>query len=126
MGGNSAASTLSYRSGNYDPRDGPNNACDNNTLTTYTNYGTYSANSVTERCGTQTGFYVTLKRGSSVVKGLQFCAEDVNVARDPILITLEGNNAIGANLTVGRNWIPIYSGSIGFEYGPPRLSCGLI
>ncbi|UJR19814.1 hypothetical protein I4U23_022947 [Adineta vaga] len=72
------------------------------------------------------GVYVTLRRGSSIVKGLQVCVNNDNVAQDPILVALEASNEVGVNLTFGHSWTPIYNGSIGFEYGPPRFSCSLI
>ncbi|CAF1561167.1 unnamed protein product [Adineta ricciae] len=106
MGGNSTLARPGDGSGTYPPREGPNNTCDNNTLTKYLSFGT--------------------SKGASIVKGLQICAANGNVARDPLRVTLEGSNETGVNLTFGRSWTSIYIGGVGFDYGPPRYSCSVI
>ncbi|CAF4243351.1 unnamed protein product [Adineta steineri] len=71
-----------------------------------------------------TGFYVTLKRGVSLVIGLQIFTADDMSARDPIIVTLEGSNSNDIDLTYGINWNLIYNGNSRLTNDPGRLTRG--
>lgn len=122
-GGDSTPSTPGLLSGNYPPLEGPNNIRDNNTSTKYLNFGSCNDTNGGDLCGINTGFYVTLQRGPSVVKAFQMCTANDAVKRDPVRITLEGSNQTGANLTLGGSWALLFDGSSGLEVAPPRFSC---
>ncbi|CAF1387780.1 unnamed protein product [Adineta ricciae] len=116
-GGDSTSSTANSSIGNYPSNEGPEKAIDNDTSTKYLNSGA---------CGLNTGYYVTLQRGLSLVKTFQICVADDYEERDPTRITLEGSNESGSDLTLGSSWTLIYDGVVAFSMTPPRYSCSLM
>ncbi len=112
--------------GNYPPNESPGNACDNNVTTKYLNFGACLSTDYQDICGLNTGFYLTLQRGASLVNGLQICTANDSPDRDPLTVTLEGSNSNGTDLTLGASWNLIYSGSSGLDTDPGRYMCGAI
>ena len=112
--------------GNYLFTEIPDNACDGNVMTNYLNFGACYAYLWNSECGSNTGLYLTLQRGASIVKGFQFCTASDNVGRDPTRITLEGSNESDANLILGTSWTHIYDGTSGLDVAPTRSTCSQI
>ncbi|CAF1215128.1 unnamed protein product, partial [Didymodactylos carnosus] len=96
----------------------PSLAFDNNVSTKYLNYGSGAQSASTETQGTGTGFYVSPKNGSSVLKGIVFATGDDQPNRDPIMCTVEGSNNASSFLVYGSSWTLIYSGSTGIPASP--------
>lgn len=127
MGYNSTiASAYANGAGQYHFDESPNNACDGNIATKYVNFGLCAGDTHVCGCGSQTGLYFELKRGTSLVTGLQICTGDDYPGRDPILVTLEGSNRSGTDLLVGSSWSLIYLGDSGLKSDPGRQRCGTI
>ena len=125
-GGESTQSSPGLQAGNYPANEGPSNVCDQSVRTKYLNFGSCNNSNGGNTCGLDTGFYITLRRGSSVVQGVQVCTANDAIGRDPLQITLEGSNENTTNLTFGQSWNLIYDGGTGLEIAPPRLSCSLV
>ncbi|CAF3929444.1 unnamed protein product [Rotaria sordida] len=124
VGGDSTPSTVGQSRGNYLPNGEPKKACDNDTSTTYLNFGNCDEYEKMAYCGLKTGLYMTPERGTSIIVGLQFCTGNDFPDRDPIRITLEGTNEPANQLTLGSSWTLIYDGSSGLDYDPGRTTCG--
>ncbi|CAF1429029.1 unnamed protein product [Adineta steineri] len=122
----SQASAPGNWAGTYHPSTPPTNACDGDTSTKYLHFGrcTEYENDIT--CGLDTGFYLELKRGTSLVTGLQICTADDFPERDPLTVSLEGSNQSGAALTLGSSWTLIYKGDSGLGIDTDRLTCGIM
>jgi len=105
---------------------GPAQAFDQSTSTKYVNFGvcnsTYGANVI--NCGQDTGLYLTLQRGSSLLVAFRFWIANSYPLRDPMNITIEGSNQPQAALVLGSSWTLIYSGSSGLDIDPGRQSFG--
>ena len=112
--------------GNFPSGETPQNICDQNTTTKYLNFGACIAANQSDICGLNTGFYVTLQRGPSIVKGFQICAANDEPGRDPVRITLEGSNDRNVNLTFGTSWSLIHNGSTSLDTISSRFGCSLI
>jgi hypothetical protein len=124
-GGDSTLATPGTGIGNYVPTETPKNAFDNNCTTKFTSFGNCtSTNSLS--CAQNTGFYVILQQGATVMNGLQFCTGNDNPPRDPITMTLEGSNQTGSALLLGSSWSLIYNGSCGLGVDPGRNQPGQI
>jgi len=126
VGSNSLASTIGSSAGESPLGQGPASACDDNISTKYVNFGPCAISVSAPQCGLNTGFYLELQRGASLVTGLQICTADDHLDRDPILVTLEGSNQSGTALTLGSSWNLIYSGISGLQTDPGRNHCGIV
>ncbi|CAF4200147.1 unnamed protein product [Adineta steineri] len=110
----------------YHPSAPPANACDGDTSTKYLHFGWCQSDQWEVYCGLDTGFYLELKRGASLVTGLQICTANDRESRDPLTVSLEGSNQSGSSLTLGSSWNLIYNGPSGLETDPGRLTCGIM
>ncbi|CAF1558763.1 unnamed protein product [Adineta steineri] len=122
----SQASEPGLLAGHYRPEHSPANACDGDTSTKYLSYGRCSDDKHAVECGSDTGFYLELKRGASLVTGLQICTANDRPERDPLTMSLEGSNQSGSNLTLGSSWTLIYNGPSGLQTNPGRLTCRIM
>ncbi|CAF1363214.1 unnamed protein product [Adineta steineri] len=111
---------------NYPPEQSPAKACDGDTSTKYLHFGTCSEGRYDITCGLDTGFYLELKPGASLVTGLQICTAEDFPERDPLTVSLEGSNQSGSNLTFGWSWTLIYNGPSGLQTDPGRRTCGIM
>ena len=124
-GGDSSASTVGDDVGNYYFTERPNYVSDRNTSTKYTNFGYCNSSSSSYRqCGQNTGFYVTLQRGATLIRSVRFCTGNDQPQRDPLSVTIEGTNQTSA-LIFGLSWNLIYNGSTGLNINPGRKACGI-
>ena len=127
-GGNGTLATAGNGPGNYYPGESPSNAFDGNTGTKYTNFGSCTFNNYSSSapiCGLQTGFTVTLQRGATVMKALQFSTGNDLPTRDPLTMTFEGSNQNGSTLLLGSSWTLIYNGTTGLDIDPGWGSSGV-
>ncbi len=113
-GGNSTASSPGSGAGQYPSGEGPANAIDM-TLAKYLNFGNGDGGVSSPTKGVGTGFYVTPSVGATILSAFQFQTGNDNPARDPLTITLEGSNALGADLALGASWTLLYSGTTGLD-----------
>ncbi|CAF0967583.1 unnamed protein product [Adineta steineri] len=123
---NSQRSAVGNQYGSYPPDQSPDNACDGNHLTKYLNFGMCFEDSHGVQCGLDTGFFLELKRGASLVTGLQICTAEDFATRDPLMISLEGSNEPYPTLILGPSWTLIYNGPSGLQKDPGRLTCGIV
>ncbi|CAF1529117.1 unnamed protein product, partial [Adineta steineri] len=65
-------------------------ACDGDISTKYLTFRECNRGEIRIDCGLNTGFYMILKRGASLVTGLQICTADDYPQRDPLTMSLEG------------------------------------
>ncbi|CAF1062948.1 unnamed protein product [Adineta ricciae] len=126
VGASSTGSTAGTGVGQYAASDPPANACDNDTSTKYLNLGSCNQTDNSSLCGLNTGLYLELQRGSSLVTGIQSCTANDSLESDPLIVSLEGSNLSGTNLTLGISWSLIYNGTSGLGTDPGRSSCGSI
>lgn len=125
-GSDSTLSTPGNASGTYNPNEIPHNAFDQNSTTKHSSYGFCNRSSSTNlQCGTQTGVYLTLNRGMSLLTSVQFCTGLTVPSRDPMTITIEGSNQSPSALLLDSSWTLIYSGSSGLTIDPGRASFGV-
>lgn len=118
-GGSSSSATSIQQ---YHSSESPENVFDRNVNTKYYNYGLSSLpNSST---GINSGFYFTVKRGSSLLIAVQFCTANDHPDRDPLTMTIEGTNHISTLLTDGSSWTLIYNGTTGLENTTQRYTNG--
>jgi len=107
------SSTLSP-SGDVPSAEGPANAIDNDSSTKYLNRGQ-----------TGVGLIVTTQAaGPRVITGLRFATGGDNPSRDPITVTLEGTNDIGATTSLNSSWTLLYDGPSGLAVDPGRNRVG--
>ena len=127
VGGDSVEAKPGTKSGNYMPKESPDEACDGSVSTKYLSFGPcWEGHDAHTTCGMNTGFYLELEQGSTLVNGLKICTANDIPARDPILISLEGSNMTGADLTFGSSWTLLYNGTSGLHINPRRKQCGRI
>jgi len=125
-GGSSSLSTPGSGIGNYNPTQIPQNVFDQNSTTKYTSYGICNQSAISLLiCGANTGLYLTLQRGASLLTGIRFCSAPSLPERDPITITVEGSNQPSSALLLGSSWTLIYNGSSGLDSDPGRSSLGV-
>ncbi|CAF1026951.1 unnamed protein product [Adineta steineri] len=124
VGTNSTTATPGNYIGQYIPTESPYNACDNNTGTKYLSFGTCGETTIDSICGLNTGLYLELQRGLSLIIGLQMCTGNDYPERDPFIISLEGSNLSGTVLNLGTSWTLIYNGPSGLQTDPGRSTCG--
>jgi hypothetical protein len=93
--------------------ESPTKVFDSSTATAYANYGTYNNfyGSYSTRCGEDTGLYLSLLRGASLLVAFTISTAASYVERDPVTLTIEGSNQSLLALTFGSSWILIYNGS---------------
>ncbi|CAF1486566.1 unnamed protein product [Rotaria sp. Silwood1] len=133
-GGDSTLATPGTEIGQYPANpnmETPAQAFDGNVNTKYTSFGRCKlsncrSGSASNNCGLNTGLYLTLQRGATLVVGLQLSTGNDYPQRDPLMITLEGSNQSGINLTLGSSWTLIYSGTSGLATDPGRKKPGSI
>ncbi|CAF1044622.1 unnamed protein product [Adineta steineri] len=123
---NSQASRSGDTVGNYPARESPAQTCDGNPQTKYLSFGRCSGGKHGVECGSDTGFYLELKRGALLVTGLQIYTADDPPERDPITVSLEGSNQSVSNLAFGSSWTLIYNGDSGLKTDPDRYNCGVV
>lgn len=106
----------------------PANAFDNNSNTEYWNYGACNnvSGSSNTLCGENTGLYLSLQRGPSLLVAFQFGAASNKPFNDPLSITIEGSNEPSSVLTRGTSWTLIYNGSSGLDSNPGRGNFGIL
>jgi hypothetical protein len=114
-------------SGNYNPKEIPQNAFDQNITTKHSSYGICNSSSASGllQCGANTGHYLTLGRGTSLLTSIRFCAATSLAERDPMTITIEGSNQSSSALLFGSSWSLIYNGSSGLDSDPGRANYGV-
>ena len=123
VGGNSNAATRGTGIGQYIKYESPDKACDGNISTEYVSFG-----SCHERTSyaDDYGFFLELETGPTLVNGLKVCKADDYFERDPIIVSLEGSNSTGINLTLGVSWRLLYNGPSGLILDPGKQNCGSI
>ncbi|CAF1062918.1 unnamed protein product [Adineta ricciae] len=127
VGGNSLPATAGNGVGQYVVRHPPSNACDNNIKTKYQSFGwcsLYGSNA--SRCGYNTGLYFELESGATLIIGLRICEGLASRALSPNIVSLEGSNQSGIDLTLGASWTLIYQGSAELNEISSREDCGRI
>ncbi|CAF4740999.1 unnamed protein product [Rotaria socialis] len=133
-GGDSTPATSCTGMGQYPTnpnKEMPVQAFDGNANTKYTSFGpckldNCKGNLFPENCGLNTGLYLALQQGATFIVGLQLSTGNDFPRRDPIMVTLEGSNQSGTNLTLGSSWTLIYSGRSGLATDPGRKMSGPI
>jgi hypothetical protein len=105
----------------------PEYAFDQVVTTKYTNFGVCSAPSPPASiCGTNTGLFLTLRRGASLLLAFRFSTGNNFPDRDPLTVTIEGSNQPTSSLILGAEWTLIYNGSTGLDSDPGRYSFGVL
>ena len=123
-GGNSLPSVVGNNAGNYYIGQGPDKAFDQIMNTKYTNFGVCSlAGPNLIQCGLNTGLYLTLQRGLTLLVSIRFCTGGDLPPRDPFTITIEGSNEPSNVLPLGTSWSLIYSGSSNLQNVTGRNQC---
>jgi len=107
-----------FGNGNYASNESPANLFDGNANTKY------CIIVICESCTPDTGFYLTLERGSSLLEGFRIRTANDVPDRDPLTITIEGSNEDSSSLTSGSSWVLIYNGVSGLSTDPGRLTWG--
>ncbi|CAF1111858.1 unnamed protein product [Adineta ricciae] len=127
VGANSTEAKPGKSSGKYIPRESPDKACDGMVSTKYLSFGSCGEpRREYINCGANTGFYLELEQGSTLVNGLKICTGDDAPERDPMLVSLEGSNMTETDLTFGSSWTLLYNGASGLHADPGRKQCGHI
>ncbi len=124
--GDGTVSTPGTGVGHHYTSEIPENALDQNNMTKYTNFG--NCNNTLNgsiACGTNTGFFLTLRRGLSLLLAIRFRAANSMPDRDPMTITIEGSNQPSSSLIVGSTWALIYNGLTGLNPDPGRYNYGI-
>lgn len=98
---------------------------DGTSTTKYTAFGScISGGTPSTSCGINTGFYLTLQRGLSLLQGFRIRTANSLPERDPLTITIEGSNQPSTALTLGSSWTSIYNGVTGLSTDPGRGTWG--
>ena len=126
VGGDATLSTEGFSQGNYPGAQGPNTLFDQNNLTKYVSFGVCNSTigGSSANCGVNTGVYLSLQRGPTLLLGFQFMTPNSFYERDPINITIEGSNRNASELMLGSSWTLIYTGSSGLENTTARFTYG--
>ncbi|CAF3751493.1 unnamed protein product [Rotaria socialis] len=126
-GSNSNLASSGSGIGKYFPGQGPDTVFDKNTSTKYVNFGNCNntANG-SPICAQNTGFYLTLKRGASLLVAFRYVTANSYPQRDPLTITIEGSNNNPTELTRRSSWTLLYNGSSGISINQTRLTYGSI
>ncbi|CAF1088951.1 unnamed protein product [Adineta ricciae] len=126
MGGSSMEAGAGDDSGHYLPYNTPAKACDNDLTTKYVSFGPCYLYKDGDMCGLNTGFYLELQHGPTIVNALRICTANDSAERDPTVVSLEGSHISGIPLIRGTSWTPLYKGASGLEKDPGRSKCGPI
>ncbi|CAF4074563.1 unnamed protein product, partial [Rotaria sordida] len=125
-GGSSSLSIPGNSIGTYNPTQTPQHVFDQNNITKYTSYGICNQSAIySSRCGANTGLYLTLQRGGSLLTGIRFYTANGLPERDPMTITVEGSNQPSSALLLGSSWTLMYNGSSGLNSDPGRYRLGV-
>jgi len=125
-GGNQTISTPGLCVGCYFPPQMPENAFDQNINTKYTHFGSCGVSVYSPTCGINTGIYIPLRRGSSLLLAFRFCTANSLSGRDPLTVTIEGSNQPYSAFILSSSWTLIYNGSTGLDIDPGRSSYGIM
>ena len=125
-GGNQTISIPGGCVGCHVPLERPENAFDQNVTTKYTNFGSCGAFVLSPTCGINTGIYVPLRRGSSLLLAFRFCTGNNIPERDPLTVTIEGSNQPNSAFILSSSWTLIYDGSTGLDIDPGRFNYGIM
>ena len=128
-GGNSKVAGPGVGYGKYLGIAPPRDAFDQNGFSGYIAYGQCNGGQSMNKCGNQTGVYLTPSRGASTLVAIQFQTAPIGYGSDPLTITIEGSNQTAAALTSGSSWSTIYTGPTGLTGlypNPGRSSYGTI
>ncbi|CAF3927966.1 unnamed protein product, partial [Adineta steineri] len=110
----------------YPEQETPAEACGGNIYTKFLSFGSCENGEDDDKCGLNSGFYLELKRGASLVTGIQICTADDFPERDPLHVSLEGSNQSGSDLDLGISWTLLYNGNSGLKTDPDRHTCGIV
>ncbi|CAF0850937.1 unnamed protein product [Adineta ricciae] len=113
-------------SGQYLPEESPEKACDGDIDTKYNSFGWCNEGGRFSNCAINTGFYLELEQGPTIVNGLRLWTGNDFAPRDPIVVSLEGSNQSEDDLILGSSWTLLYNGSSGLDIDPGRKQCGLM
>ena len=125
-GGNSNASTPGSGMGQYATDQEPKYAFDQSNNTKYQAFGSCDSKQFSYTCGNDTGLYLTLSQGASVLAAVQFETGNDTAERDPLTITIEGSNQTSPALILGSSWSLVYRGPTGLNTDPGRSNFGTI
>lgn len=127
-GSNSLLSSCCISSGCYFTGEEPQMAFDQLNSTKYTSFGVCNNLQVGPACGLNTGLYLTLQRGLSLLRTVRFSTGTDISERDVLTVTIEGSSESSTALMYGSSWSLIYNGSSGLEnvttrstFGPTQL-----
>ena len=116
--------TLESRFEKYYSYEAPQYALDQDSTTKHLNFGNCTFCERGVDCGINTGFYVTLQQGPTLLLAIQFTTANDDTERDPLSITIEGSNANSSALMRGTSWSLIYTMSTGLDVDPGREADG--
>lgn len=127
-GGDGTLSIGGFSQGNYPVGEGPTTLFDGDNTTKYVNFGVCSqtVGGFDPICGVNTGLYLSLQRGPSLLLAFRFMTPNSFPERDPISVTIEGSNRDASELMYGSSWTLIYNGSSGLESTTTRYSYGQV
>jgi hypothetical protein len=123
-GGNGTLAAPGYGVGKYYIDQLPEYAFDQNSSTKYTSFGNCENSTTALSCGKNTGLYLTLQKGASLLSTIRFRTGDNYPKCDPLTITIEGSNNHMSTLLLGSSWTLIYSDSTGLDSDPGRQALG--
>ena len=123
VSGDGTLATPGGASGNYVFDQAPRCVLDQSNSTKFTSFGDCFSFGFYQDCGTNTGFFVTLQQGATLLLAIQFTTANDYPVLDPMSITIEGSNTTSA-LMLGASWSFIYSVSTGLERDPGRQADG--
>ena len=124
-GENGTLSTPGSSTGNYYSTEKPMCAFDRDNTTRYTSYGACSSTVFALTCGEDTGLYLTLQHGPTLLQAFRFLTSSTNLPkRDPITVTIEGSNHPSTILRSTSAWTLIYNGSSGLINNSARSAYG--
>jgi hypothetical protein len=128
VGENFTLASSGYYTGTYWPGQSGQQAFDNNMTTEYTNHGmcNYTTAAMSIACGEKTGFYLTMSGGPVIFVAFYMGTNIFSALRDPMVITIEGSNLNGSDLTLGSSWTLIYNGPSGLLIDPGRSMLGML
>jgi hypothetical protein len=125
-GYNTQSMRVYQSTGHYYTYEPPEYAFDQIIGNKYTNYGHCNYTIGFVWCGENTGVYLTLQCGTSLLLAFQLDVPYSIPERDPLTITIEGSNQSISALMLGSSWTLIYNGSTGFNPDPGRNNSGII
>jgi len=125
-GGNQKITSLGSSAGCHFFGEIPEYAFDQVSTTKYTNFGNCNVSELLVSCGINTGFFIPLRRGSSLLLAFRIRTGNDLVPRDPLTVTIEGSNQPTSALILGSSWTLIYNGSTGLDTDPGRYNFGVI